>query len=297
MPRRWTQEELDAVRTQPLEPIARQLGYRQDPRDRARWKRSGSVLSINAPAFFDHQPGLRWRRCLRPRHAYPKMLLRRGRLHPRSHSPASRNHANNAGQPSANTSAMRAPSRPASSMHANAAESSTQTDAKTPSSSAPTLADKQPAPKSSAHTTQTGQNPFKAMARGSRKARGAFWIPASRPKTGYRLPRRKRPRRALRILPPGNPQRRNRLRLHRRRNQPQSQPGSKHGNQIGSSAHTTQTAPEIKTPRHSKNTIQGSNASDPKAQKTGTKSSSARLETNNLQQIHQTIRSILHPLP
>ena len=57
MPRRWTQEELDAVRTQPLEPIARQLGYRQDPRDRARWKRPGSVLSINAPAFFDHRQG------------------------------------------------------------------------------------------------------------------------------------------------------------------------------------------------------------------------------------------------
>ena len=57
MPRRWTQEELDSVRTQPLEPIARQLGYRQDPRDRARWKRAGSVLSINAAAFYDHQKG------------------------------------------------------------------------------------------------------------------------------------------------------------------------------------------------------------------------------------------------
>ena len=55
MPRRWTQEELDAVRTQPLEPIARQLGYRQDPRDRARWKRAGSVLSINAAAFYGNQ--------------------------------------------------------------------------------------------------------------------------------------------------------------------------------------------------------------------------------------------------
>ena len=45
------------------------------------------------------------------------------------------------------------------------------------------------------------------------------------------------------------------------------------------------------------NRIPGSNASDPKAQKTGTKSSSEKQEPNNPQQIHQTSRSIHHPLP
>ena len=36
MTRRWTQEELHTVRSQPLEAIARRIGYRKDPHDRAR---------------------------------------------------------------------------------------------------------------------------------------------------------------------------------------------------------------------------------------------------------------------
>ena len=35
MARRWTQEELHAVRGQPLEDVARQLGHRRDAGDRA----------------------------------------------------------------------------------------------------------------------------------------------------------------------------------------------------------------------------------------------------------------------
>ena len=35
MARRWTQEELHAVRGQPLDDTTRQLGYRRDPGDRA----------------------------------------------------------------------------------------------------------------------------------------------------------------------------------------------------------------------------------------------------------------------
>lgn len=55
--RRWTREELHACRSQPLEPVAKRLGYRQHPADRAKWRRPGSILSINGSRFFDHHQG------------------------------------------------------------------------------------------------------------------------------------------------------------------------------------------------------------------------------------------------
>ena len=54
MIRRWDDRRLDEIRSQPLEPLAERLGYRRDPRDPRRWKRAGSVLSINGPRWFDH---------------------------------------------------------------------------------------------------------------------------------------------------------------------------------------------------------------------------------------------------
>ena len=47
----------DAVRTIPLTLVAAGLGYRKDPADSARWKRPGSVISINQSRFFDHVAG------------------------------------------------------------------------------------------------------------------------------------------------------------------------------------------------------------------------------------------------
>ena len=47
----------DAVRTIPLPVVAAGLGYRKDPTDKARWKRPGSVISINQSRFFDHVAG------------------------------------------------------------------------------------------------------------------------------------------------------------------------------------------------------------------------------------------------
>ena len=47
----------DAVRTIPLPVVAAGLGYRKDPADRARWKRPGSVISINGTKYFDHITG------------------------------------------------------------------------------------------------------------------------------------------------------------------------------------------------------------------------------------------------
>ena len=41
-----------AVRHSPLKPLAAQLGYHQDPLNRARWKRPGAVLSITGSKFF-----------------------------------------------------------------------------------------------------------------------------------------------------------------------------------------------------------------------------------------------------
>ena len=53
---RW-RERADRVRDAALEPLARQLGYRPDPRNPARWKLPGSVLSISGSRFFDHHRG------------------------------------------------------------------------------------------------------------------------------------------------------------------------------------------------------------------------------------------------
>ena len=50
----WTSSQLDAIRTQPLEPVAETLGYRRDTTDRARFKRDGSIISINGLQFYDH---------------------------------------------------------------------------------------------------------------------------------------------------------------------------------------------------------------------------------------------------
>ncbi len=47
----------DAVRAIPLTAVAAGLGYRKDPADRARWKRPGSVISINGTKYFDHITG------------------------------------------------------------------------------------------------------------------------------------------------------------------------------------------------------------------------------------------------
>ena len=46
-----------ACRNVPLDRAAIALGYRRDPRDPRRWKRDGSVISINGERFFDHLGG------------------------------------------------------------------------------------------------------------------------------------------------------------------------------------------------------------------------------------------------
>ena len=181
MPRRWTQEELDAARTQPLEPIARQLGYRQDPRDRARWKRSGSGLSINAATFFDHQQGtggagafdllIHARKCsfaeaasiLVPQPRVPEpcnqrwTTLREYLVEARGIPPRILDACKRRGI-----------------LYADRRQNAVFlcTNARRQTTGAEILG---------THDANR-QNPFKAMARGSRKARGAFWIPASRQK-------------------------------------------------------------------------------------------------------------------
>ena len=50
-------DPLDICRTIPLDQVAITLGYRRDRADRARFRREGSVISINGEKFFDHLSG------------------------------------------------------------------------------------------------------------------------------------------------------------------------------------------------------------------------------------------------
>ena len=179
MPRRWTPEELDAVRSQPLEPIARQLGYRQDPRDRARWKRPDSVLSINAPAFFDHRQGtggagafnlvMHARKCAFAEAASIPIPQPRIPEPCKQHWPTVREYL-------VETRAI--PTRILNAckrrgiLYADRRQNAVFlcTNARRQTTGAEILG---------THNANR-ETPFKAMARGSRKACGAFWIPASR---------------------------------------------------------------------------------------------------------------------
>ena len=50
-------DPLATCRNIPLDRVAIALGYRKDPADRARFRRKGSVISINGEKFFDHLSG------------------------------------------------------------------------------------------------------------------------------------------------------------------------------------------------------------------------------------------------
>ena len=50
-------QRADRLRGLDLQRVATTCGYRQDPKDGSRWKRPGSVLSINGERFFDHLRG------------------------------------------------------------------------------------------------------------------------------------------------------------------------------------------------------------------------------------------------
>ena len=47
----------EGLRGYPLEAVVQALGYRSDPDDPARWRRAGSVVSINRFMFYDHLCG------------------------------------------------------------------------------------------------------------------------------------------------------------------------------------------------------------------------------------------------
>ena len=49
--------QAERLRSWPLEDVALALGYRRDPDDDARWRRLGSVVSINGFMFYDHLRG------------------------------------------------------------------------------------------------------------------------------------------------------------------------------------------------------------------------------------------------
>ena len=54
---RLPESRLDALRSQPLEPLAQALGYRRHRRDRRKWIADGSIISIEGGKFYDHAAG------------------------------------------------------------------------------------------------------------------------------------------------------------------------------------------------------------------------------------------------
>lgn len=180
MTRRWTQEELHAVRSQPLEAVARRLGYRQDASDRTRWRKPGSVLSINANLFFDHRNGtggagafdlvMHARNCPFAEAAKTLMQDQTIRMPTPSeqHWPAVREHLATArGIPKPLLDACKRRGILYADQRQNAVFRCTDTARRT--TGAEILGTR----------TSPFRKAFKAMARGSRKAQGAFWVPAS----------------------------------------------------------------------------------------------------------------------
>lgn len=51
---RYHPARLRRLRDLPLDTVAAALEYRQDPRDRTRWKKDGSVIGIDGTRFYDH---------------------------------------------------------------------------------------------------------------------------------------------------------------------------------------------------------------------------------------------------
>ena len=184
MTRRWTRQELHAVRDQPLEAIARQLGYRQDPRDRARWRRPGSVLSIHAGRFFDHRAGtggggafdlvMHARNCSFAEAARSLMPAQLQPIHmptpSEQHWPTVRQRLNTArGIPTPILDACKRRGI----LHADQRQNAVFrcTDTRRQTTGAEILGTR-----NTPHA-----NAYKAMARGTRKARGAFWIATATP--------------------------------------------------------------------------------------------------------------------
>ena len=176
-------EELHAARRQPLEPLAKRLGYRQDPRDRARWRQPGSILSINGTRFFDHRQGtggagafdlvMHARNCsfaeaaatLLPAPAQtltmPRPCKRHWPVPVRDRLAAERNLA----------PALLEQCRRRGLVFADRRQNAVFrcTDTRRQTTGAEILATQPKAPRGSTR---------KSMARGSRKAQGGFWIPA-----------------------------------------------------------------------------------------------------------------------
>ena len=180
MTRRWTRQELHALRSLPLEPIARRLGYRQDPRDRARWRRAGSVISINATCFFDHRTGsggagafdllMHAQNCSFAEAAATLMQEQPIQMPNPSeqHWPAVRQHlSTRRGIPTQILDACKRRGILYADQRQNAVFRCTDTARRT--TGAEILGTR----------TSPDQKAFKAMAKGSRKAQGAFWIPTA----------------------------------------------------------------------------------------------------------------------
>ena len=187
-------DPLAPIRDLPLDPVAAALGYRRDTADRARWKRDGSVLSIDGSRFFDHLRGaggggaidlvIHAKGCplpqalaflashAGPHHAAPIAKTQRRLQLPR---PSDR-----AWTQVRDALVHQRALRPAV-LEACRRRGLIYADARRNAVFLCTDATGQPTGTEILGTARTdGASPFRGMARGSRKARGAFWLPCDR---------------------------------------------------------------------------------------------------------------------
>ena len=188
-------DPLANLRNIPLDRVAAALGYRTDPGDRRRFRREGSIVSIDGEKFFDHlrgaggggaidfvihATGCGFAQALRflagqERHGSAGAIPgapRRLRLPGPSRRawPGVRDGPRRPARPCA----------PTCSKPATAAACSTPMTGATPSSCAATPPGNPPAPNSSAPRRRPAQGASGAWPPGSRKARGGFWLPCDR---------------------------------------------------------------------------------------------------------------------
>ena len=187
----WS-DRADRVRRLPLAPLAASLGYVPDPRQRARWKRDGSLLSLHGDRFYDH---LRQRggggavdlvmHALDCGFRAAVRFLETASPHP--HSPRNRTvpvrpalrlpARDERAWPAVRDFLLRRRSLHPAAVRACRDQGSLYADSRR---NAVFLCRLPGQPPSGAELVGTRGRPFKSMAPGSRKARGAFLVPAGR---------------------------------------------------------------------------------------------------------------------
>ena len=316
-------DPLATWRNIPLDEVAIALGYRRDPTDRARFKRDGSVISINGAKFFDHLRGtggggaidlvIHATRMPLPGCApLPRRPSREGkrRRHPYRRSPPAAAKAQPprmAGR-SATPSSVNGPCAPMC-IEACQRRGLLHADDRLNAVFICRDANGQPTGAEILGTApQAGRRRFRAMAPGSNKARGGFWLPCDHNQPALVILTESAVDATLRTKPP-NPGKH--VSTAPSSSQPQasqapSLPGSKSGNPNTSSVPTTPTAPATTPHIVSTSTTEGDKAAPQRRQ--GLERNAGALTIRRkipplmrfaqvIRNRHQIIRKLHHQLP